>query len=359
MKNDRNELKQPKFRLIKYYTYFSNKDFTLDENIEEGCSISALSVHLGLPVTVVRRDVAALFGMPENGYIWFDTDKCDTDTMSVEDICKRIISGEMDDVPVVSALPFYYTNAELPVAMKESEAELLEMYIKGISTDMPGVDTGYRIKQSYRFHQTEALTERLLILNEAIAGSYAVKLRYHDPRGKKDLNIEVYPVQLLYDATDNIYAVVAAYDDFRHLFTYRLDRMIYVSASRGKMWDPAEKKYRKLLDKLKYAPVIWDMNYEYIHPVHVKVSFQDTGNVWEKVRRELAYRTNGTLTETESDVFGKKEKVLVYEDKVSGLKSFKTWVLGYGRSAFVHGPRELRDEIVEMLERMAGRRGDG
>ena len=232
MKNDRNELKQPKFRLIKYYTYFSNKDFTLDENIEEGCSISALSVHLGLPVTVVRRDVAALFGMPENGYIWFDTDKCDTDTMSVEDICKRIISGEMDDVPVVSALPFYYTNAELPVAMKESEAELLEMYIKGISTDMPGVDTGYRIKQSYRFHQTEALTERLLILNEAIAGSYAVKLRYHDPRGKKDLNIEVYPVQLLYDATDNIYAVVAAYDDFRHLFTYRLDRMIYVSASR-------------------------------------------------------------------------------------------------------------------------------
>ena len=353
MKKNRIDLQQPMLRLMKYYSYFSNKDYILDEDIEEGCSISGISSHLGIPVSVVRRDIAGIVEMPENGYILFDMkdeEEDDTDAFSRRDICKEIITGAWDHVPIISVLPFSFTNADLPMAMKENEAELLGIYTKNCSMDIPGMDGGYRIKSNYRFQYTEALTEKIFALNEAIDSSCAVRLRYHDPEEKKEANHEIYPVQLLFDSTDNIYALVAAGNEFRHLNTYRLDRMIYLSVNRRKTWDPTEEKYKSLLENLKYAPIIWDMNYDEVRPVHVKVCFQNVGNVWEKVKQDLAYRINGTLREMKADVFGEKETVLVYEDDVSGKKNFESWVLGYGRSAYIQEPEEFRDDIVATLK---------
>jgi len=351
MKKTENSLKDPLFRLQKYYIYFSNKDFTLDDEIEEGCSIVSLQKHLRLPVGVLRRDIALLLSMPEKGYIWFDSDEVDIDNIPNDKLRSGVIRGLYDDVPIISALPFYYTEADVPVPMKETEKELLSGYLQSVFNGREPQDAGYVVKQSYRFHHTEALTERILTLNEAINASCAVRMRYRDPRKKNELTIEIFPVRLLYDATDNIYSVVAACEEFRHLYTYRLDRMIYVSANRGNIWDPEASKHKELMGKLKYAPIIWDGNYDSADPVHVKVSFQNTGNVWDKVKQDLVYRTNGILFESEADIFGKKEKVLVYEDDVSGMNSFRSWVSGYGRSAYVHEPEVLRDSIVSALKK--------
>ena len=351
MKTNKNNLMDSLTRLQKYYTYFSNKDFILDEDIEEGCSISKLHKHLSIPVIVIRRDIASILSMPENGYIWFDTDTYDIDSIGIGYLCKEVVSGTMDDIPIISALPFYYTSSEIPISIKNSDIELLSRYTNKNLTGSVSSDPGYRIKSSYRFHHSTALTERLISLNEAIASTCAVKLRYHDPKNKKDLNLEVFPVQLLYDATNNIYSVVAAYDDFKHLYTYRLDRMIYVSINKAKSWDPSSNEHKAILQRLNYAPIIWDGNYDEIKPVHVKISFENTGNVWDKVKRDLAYRTNGTLTESVNSVFGKKEAVLVYEDDVSGMNSFRSWLLGYGRSAYIHHPETLKESMKTILKK--------
>ncbi len=344
-------LTDPYQRMLKYYIYFSNKDFTLDENHEYGCSIAALSDHLSIPMTIIRRDVAALFSMPECGYLYFDEDNVSyDDSPEIKEIGKKIISGECDNIPIVSALPFQYADSEIPVTMKPSEAALLSRYASQQIHLQKYSGSDYRIKQSYRFRETAALSDKLYALNQAINKSRAVMLRYHDPQ-KRTLNLEIYPVRLLYDSTDNIYAVVAAYDHFSHLYTYRLDRMVYVSVIKNKAWDPVSPEYKKLLKNLAFAPYVWDRNFDTIDLKQVKVCFFNTGNVWEKVRKDLAYRSCGKLYEGSKIILSKKTQVLIYEDKVSGINSFRHWLASYGSAAYVLEPISLCSDIIHSLEK--------
>ncbi len=342
----------PYQRMLKYYIYFSNKDFTLDENFEYGCSMASLNDHLSIPLTVIRRDIATLFSMPECGYLFFDqeTDTEEEESCKPEIICKKIISGDCDNIPIVSALPFQYTDSEIPVTMKPSEAALLTNYAQGQIHTQNYSGADYRIKKSYRFRETPALTDKLRTINQAINKSSAVMIRYQDPQ-KRTLNLEVYPISLLYDSTDNIYAVVAAYDRFSHLYTYRLDRMVYVSVVKNKVWDPAGQEYKKLLKKLNAAPHVWDRNFDILDLEHVKVCFLNTVNVWEKVKKDLAYRSRGKLYEGTELILGKKTNVLIYEDEVSGMNSFRHWLAGYGSAAYVLEPISLRKQICRSLKK--------
>ncbi len=41
--------------------------------------------------------------------------------------------------------------------------------------------------------------------------------------------------------------------------------------------------------------------------------------------------------------------MLLYEDIVYGINSFRTWIYGYGSPAIVLDPKELREHIIESL----------
>ena len=62
-----------------------------------------------------------------------------------------------------------------------------------------------------------------------------------------------------------------------------------------------------------------------------------------RIRRDLECRINGTLYE--------KDGFLYYEDTVYGLSKFRNWVFGYGSSAVVLEPEELRESVIESLKR--------
>lgn len=338
----------PSYRIQQYYIYCANKGFTMDEDIEYGFTISRLSERLGIPLNVVRRDMAALFVMPESGYLYFD-DADQFDDLDKEELRKYIITGTTDDIPIVSAMPFLYAQAEIPFATKNDEATIITAY-SGIKLREPK-DTDYLIKNSYRFRETQGLIDHIQVLDKAIRLSCSATIRYFDPLEKHTITIEIYPVRLLYDSTDNIYAVVAAFENFTHLYTYRLDRMKAAAANEHRTWDIHDKKYKPLLEKLAFEPYVWDRNFDNIELESVKVYFQNSGNVWTKVRKDLACRTKGKLYEEVSNIFGETAPVLVYEDKVSGMKSFMQWIAGYGRSAYVCEPETLLQDIVYSLRK--------
>ncbi len=346
-----NQLHDPYRRVQYYYIYFSNKDYTLNENLEYGCSITELHRVLSIPLSVIRRDIASLFSMPECGYIYFDDDSELAEELSADDIGSKIVSGALDNTPISSALPFHFSNSDIPFAIATSDLDYISRYSKIIRSEKNSSDSTYSIKQSFRFRDTMALTDKLQLLSRAISQQCAVLIRYQSPKKPEEsTNLEIYPVRLLYDSTDNIYSVVACFDNFTHLYTYRLDRMVY-AATRNKKWNPTSLEHKPLLDKLDYAPYIWDRNFDEIELTHVKVCFRNSGNVWMKVKKDLAYRTNGKLYVGKETILSQTESVLYYEDEVSGMKSFYHWLAGYGSAVKILEPLSLKEIAIFSLKK--------
>ena len=105
----------------------------------------------------------------------------------------------------------------------------------------------------------------------------------------------------------------------------------------------------KLIDHMnQIAPNVWGNNFSCTsdQTADVKVKFFNVANVHEKVRKQLACRTNGKLTE--------KDGCLYYEDKVYGLSRFRSWIYGYGRAAVVLKPESLRKDIINSLKKRVG-----
>ncbi len=73
-----------------------------------------------------------------------------------------------------------------------------------------------------------------------------------------------------------------------------------------------------------------------------KIKFYNEANVWAKVKKELANRTNGKLYE--------KNGFLYYEDLVYGISKLRSWLYGYSSSAVVLEPAELRQQIIDSLK---------
>lgn len=77
---------------------------------------------------------------------------------------------------------------------------------------------------------------------------------------------------------------------------------------------------------------------------HVKVSFQSFGNIPEKLTELKKLRKNAKLY--------KENDRLIYEDDLRGLNSFSRYIRGFGSSAIVIEPQELREKQIESAKRI-------
>ena len=82
--------------------------------------------------------------------------------------------------------------------------------------------------------------------------------------------------------------------------------------------------------------------------VHVKVEFQDFGNIGLKLENLLRKRKNAKLY---SCTDGKFEKGYIYEDDIRGLNDFARFLRKFGSSVYVREPEELRKTMVFSLNR--------
>ncbi len=103
---------------------------------------------------------------------------------------------------------------------------------------------------------------------------------------------------------------------------------------------------------------IWCFEYEYdeeiqyASPVQVQVRiFDGTGNILEKIKKDLLSRPRATLTGpfpyTSSDA--EVHEYYVYEDWIIGLEAFTRWIMKFGRAAIVTSPRELAINIYTKI----------
>lgn len=274
---------------------------------------------------------------------------------SIQEFEQLITDGILDAVPII----FYDTDADTSntwtLPLTPDEAAALQSFYSDETDSLSifdrlkktYVDT-YAIKDSYLYthNYNNSLNDLLCKINTAIDFHSCLYMKYYSRRKKKFSRFIFRPVKIVYDADENLYSVLSIRNDCNILLVHRLDCIISLETTDKTIHNSME---TKLIDHMnQIAPNVWGNNFSCTsdQTADVKVKFFNAANVHEKVKKQLACRTNGKLTQ--------KGDWLYYEDKVYGLNRFRSWIYGYGRAAVVLEPESLRNDIMDSLNKRVG-----
>ena len=274
---------------------------------------------------------------------------------SIQEFEQLITDGILDAVPII----FYDTDADTSntwtLPLTPDEAAALQSFYSDETDSLSifdrlkktYVDT-YAIKDSYLYthNYNNSLNDLLCKINTAIDFHSCLYMKYYSRRKKKFSRFIFRPVKIVYDADENLYSVLSIRNDCNILLVHRLDCIISLETTDKTIHNSME---TKLIDHMnQIAPNVWGNNFSCASKeiADVKVKFFNAANVHEKVKKQLACRTNGKLTQ--------KGDWLYYEDKVYGLSRFRSWIYGYGRAAVVLEPESLRNDIINSLKKRVG-----
>lgn len=221
---------------------------------------------------------------------------------------------ELDsDLPIGNALLFLRPTQKQIYLDKKMGSMLIK------DTTLPVPD-----KVRKHFDQIEA----------AIRDHCYIRFRYRSPYLGFNENVEIAPLKLFHNTTNNLYYCIS-FDDKENIYTYRLDRILYdVHLLRDRH---CENRHQEALGKLDY---VWGAAFENnCEPVHVKVEILiGTPNLLRKIESETRMRKYASIR--------KECGRYIYEDDVIGLSSFRTWLFSYGSSLRVLAPKSLAQSVL-------------
>lgn len=371
----------PYARIQEYFALLSANDSDNGKSMQQICESKQI------PVKIVRNDFLTIFQWQRSMNLVKNSDKnelavlfndespkyqkiCDTYALdelynnymdavpgndSIQEFEQLITDGILDAVPII----FYDTDADTSntwtLPLTPDEAAALQSFYSDETDSLSifdrlkktYVDT-YAIKDSYLYthNYNNSLNDLLCKINTAIDFHSCLYMKYYSRRKKKFSRFIFRPVKIVYDADENLYSVLSIRNDCNILLVHRLDCIISLETTDKTIHNSME---TKLIDHMnQIAPNVWGNNFSCTsdQTADVKVKFFNAANVHEKVKKQLACRTNGKLTQ--------KGDWLYYEDKVYGLNRFRSWIYGYGRAAVVLEPKSLRNDIMDSLNKRVG-----
>lgn len=373
----------PYARIQEYFALLSaSMDYT--DRSDNGISMQQICENTQIPAKIVRNDFLTIFQWQRSMNLVKNSDKnelavlfndkspkyqkiCDTyplhelydnymDAIPVNDSIPEfeqlITDGILDAVPII----FYDTDADTlntwTLPLTPDEAAALQSFYSDETDSLSIFDRlkktyadTYAIKDSYLYthNYNNSLNDLLCKINTAIDYHRCLYMKYYSRRKKKFSRFIFRPVKIVYDADENLYSVLSIRNDCNILLVHRLDCIVSLETTDETIHNNKETELINHMNQI--APNVWGNNFSCASKeiADVKVKFFNVANVHEKVRKQLACRTNGKLTE--------KDGCLYYEDKVYGLSRFRSWIYGYGRAAVVLEPESLRKDIIDSLKK--------
>lgn len=376
----------PYARIQEYFSLLSaSMDYT--DRSDNGISMQQICENTQIPAKIVRNDFLTIFQWQRSMNLVKNSDKnelavlfydkspkyqkiCDTyplhelydnymDAIPVNDSIPEfeqlITDGILDAVPII----FYDTDADTlntwTLPLTPDEAAALQSFYSDETDSLSVFDRlkktyadTYAIKDSYLYthNYNNSLNDLLFKINTAIDCHRCLYMKYYSRREKMVLRFIFRPVKIVYDADENLYSVLSIRNNCNILLVHRLDCIVSLETTDETIHNNKETELINHMNQI--APNVWGNNFSCASKeiADVKVKFFNVANVHEKVRKQLACRTNGKLTE--------KDGCLYYEDKVYGLSRFRSWIYGYGRAAVVLKPESLRNDIMDSLKKRVG-----
>ncbi len=371
----------PYARIQEYFALLSANDSDNGKSMQQICESKQI------PVKIVRNDFLTIFQWQRSMNLVKNSDKnelavlfndespkyqkiCDTYPLdelynnymdavpgndSIQEFEQLITDGILDAVPII----FYDTDADTSntwtLPLTPDEAAALQSFYSDETDSLSIFDRlkktyadTYAIKDSYLYthNYNNSLNDLLFKINTAIDCHNCLYMKYYSRRKKKFSRFIFRPVKIVYDADENLYSVLSIRNDRNTLLVHRLDCIVSLETTDETIHNSMETKLIEHMNQI--APNVWGNNFSCTsdETADVKVKFFNAANVHEKVKKQLACRTNGKLTQ--------KGDWLYYEDKVYGLNRFRSWIYGCGRAAVVLEPESLRNDIINSLKKRIG-----
>lgn len=335
----------PYNRIQTYMTKMA--DCNDEEFVNYGITLSELAEQTEIPIQIIRNDFNILsafgefipFNVNDESKAYVDIDNryalselLDTDIRAYRKKLKDLLlAGKMDDVRFTYDADNEEEAFTLPLKPSEYEAYLRFKDQKSSKTLRPL----FLIKDSIRFKSTLEVFENLEEITYAIKGGKSLRIKYKPRNGNgKIRDLKIKPLKIIYDTVENEYALLTIFKHAAEVF--RMSNITYAKIIKDDVVIPEKDMYR-----IANIDQVWGMNFTG-KPVKVKVRFENFGDVWNKVRKNLAYRSQGTLEE--------KDGFLYYEDTVYGIDAFKSWIYSLGSAAIVMEPASVRRQIIKSLE---------
>ena len=99
--------------------------------------------------------------------------------------------------------------------------------------------------------------------------------------------------------------------------------------------------------RLFIAYLVWGNSFTAKSIGPVKVKFYNEGKVWEKVKKEFANRDPSLLYEKDGFLYFESPEVYGGD----GGANFLRWIRGFGSSAIIIAPKELRNRMIESYQK--------
>ena len=90
-------------------------------------------------------------------------------------------------------------------------------------------------------------------------------------------------------------------------------------------------------------------------PFELKVEFQNTFNIYEKIKRMSVVRPNAVISLKSND----EKTIVYYEEKVRGVEDVARWLRSFGSSVKVIKPSILKDRMKTSINRALANYGEG
>lgn len=311
-------------------TYDNYSDMDILEYLAEFNASAKFDIDIYLPLPTFRKDLQALI---KDGYI----DK------------KRM--QYKDGMHVV-----YSISEKSPAVLFESEDELFDFmtfydtFKSSLSNTEPLESLSQKCTRIYDWASYDASTQiygksnrinkkQLKHLNNFVKYPYKTKtldINYLAQDGEMEMTI--FPGLIFYSVETNCFYLLCTNNDTKSIMQLRLDRITSIKEGQKK-----NKKYRSA-EFLNMYDEMFSAAFE-PEKTHVKVLFQDYGNIRERLTALHNKRKFSKLYDI-SPLSKEIPHSIVYEDDLRGVSAFSRFLRSFGNSALVLEPSSLQNIMI-------------
>ena len=269
----------------------------------------------------------------------------------------NISSGKMEQL-TEQDLPFIYFHADVLCNNNELKSEVCLAFPFPLKLD--NTDTMLTVKPSIYTDDSmlPGVISKSNIISECILNRHRLVMIYQ-ARGsiQTQSKIEVCPLKIVFDYSNgHAYMLTLQVDRTQYtqfnsnandlkspIVPWRIDRIVHCDPTDRTFLIPSGEYF-----SLHFLNSLWGMDFDLSRgPVHVRVYFQHFGNIWSRVRKDVASHSD----ENEKDKLTIYHNMLCYEDDIYGYNSFMLYIMSYGKSAYVayaqSGDRDMRTDLLK------------
>ena len=191
---------------------------------------------------------------------------------------------------------------------------------------------------------------QLSALNRFISYQYkekTLRIEYSGINGP--ISIQINSGLIFYSMETSCFYLLCFNNTENMIAQLRLDRITYIEVLSEKNPSYRSPEIMRIYNEMfsaSYSPTL----------SHVKVIFQDFGNISERIKSLHQKRKNSKLYTLETPIDGIPH-TLVYEDDIRGLSAFSRYIRSFGSSALVIEPKELQDNLKNSFSRILANYG--